>query len=152
LIKSGVKKIRLPSLKLEPLMAIKSIIPDAQVVVTITNHLVTQLATDFSAAVAAMQPLADYTSVISHIAVSNEPETAFTAGELSTVLIPAVNNIRGALVQLNLPIKLTIPFSMSILGTDFPPSKASLKVDLLPQLQSLLQVCMHRHSIKQRIT
>ena len=137
---AGIKKLRLYSIKLDTLTAIKEVIPDAQVIVQIPNHLVGEAASNYDTALAMVKPLADYTSIVSHIAVSNDPESTFTVDELSTILLPALNNVRGALVQLGLPIKPTVPFSTSILGTEFPPSAASLKGDLLPQLKSLLQV------------
>ena len=97
-------------------------------------------ASSVSSALSLVQGLTAYSSIVSHVAVSNEPDTNFSADQLTTVLLPAIKNVRQALAQLNLNIRVTIPFTAGITSNTYPPSAGQLNSAILTQLKALLQV------------
>ena len=117
-----------------------SMIPDARVTVAIPNGQVATAASSVSAAVSILQPLLPYSSIVAYVAVSNEPDANFGASQLSTVILPALQNTRQALAQLNIPAKVTIPFTYGVIGNSYPPSAGTLNSAFATQLKALLQV------------
>jgi len=93
-----------------------------------------------SAAVSILQPLVQYSSIVAFVAVANEPDANFQASQLSTVVLPALQNTRQALIQLKVPAHVTVPFTFNIIGSSYPPSAGVLNPNLLTHLKALLQV------------
>ena len=137
---TGIKKVKLYDIAPDTLSAIQATIPGAEVTVGIGNHLLSQAASSVSSALSIVQPLTSYASIVKYVAVSNEPNAVYNADQLTNLVLPALRNVRQALAQLNLPIKVTIPFSMSIMSLSYPPSAGQLQASILPQLKALLQV------------
>jgi len=137
---TGIKVIKLYDIVPETLDAIKAIIPDAKVTVSIPNGKIATVAASVSGAVSIIQSLTTYSTIVTHIAVSNEPDANFSADQLTTLLLPAIKNVRQALAQLNLNIRVTIPFTTGIISNSYPPSAGQLSTTLSTQLKSLLQV------------
>jgi len=142
----GVKRIRLYGIPPATLDIIMSLIPDAEVTVGIPNSLIPSIATSLNTSLDTVRPLTKYTSIVKYVTVSNKPETdSSLKSQLSTVVLPALNNIVSALQQLGIPAKATVAFTHeNMIANSYPVSSSTLNPVFESGIKALLQVSQTR--------
>ncbi|CAI7745570.1 unnamed protein product [Closterium sp. NIES-53] len=79
---------------------------------------------------------------IRYVSVGNEPFLTWDNGEYNLVLAPAVQNIYDSLKAAGLDqnIKVTVAFNADVMGTSYPPSKASFRPDIANQMRRIVSL------------
>ncbi|GJP33524.1 hypothetical protein CLOM_g9597 [Closterium sp. NIES-68] len=79
---------------------------------------------------------------IRYVSVGNEPFLRWDNGEYNLVLAPAVQNIYDALKAdgLDHKVKVTVAFNADVMGTSYPPSKASFRQDIANQMRRIVSL------------
>ncbi|WP_319433448.1 glycosyl hydrolase family 17 protein [Mycobacterium sp. RTGN5] len=135
----GITSIRMYTIDLQALAAIKQLIPNANVTVEVSNQVVAHMAADPTYANSVLETLQPYKSIVKTIVIGNEvdavPPEEF--GGLPTVT-QAVINMQNAVAAYDLPYTVTCSFTYSIIANSYPPSASILNPNM-PGLTELLK-------------
>ena len=133
LISQGISQIKLYDADPTVLRALSN--TGINVVVTLPNELLTAAASRPAFAQSWIKKNVAFwlpKTQISAIAVGNEVFASPLANNITSALVPAMNNILQALIDLNLDqsVKISSPMALTALQNSYPPSAGSFKAEL----------------------
>ena len=132
---TGIKKIKLYNIDPVNLQAIQTVIPDAQVVVTIPNSELQHIVDDNYVY---LDVLTDFKTIVKSVAVSNEPDLSLP-GQLEELVLVALQKTYARLQQIGVPANVTVPFPSTIVDFGLTPSSSTLRTEVKEPVQKILQ-------------
>ena len=132
---AGIRKIKLYNIDIANLQAIKTVIPDAEVVVMIPNSELQQIVDDNYAY---LDVLSDFKTIVKSVAVSNEPDLNLPE-QLEGLVLVALQKTYNRLQQIGVPANVTVPFPSTIVDFGLTPSSSTLRTEVKEPVQKILQ-------------